>query len=304
MTKWQAWIVFIKQVSCRISNGLRIIIGRFKRRALVNASVSLESHQINRALQNWLHSAVGTRLEAQQLAWLQVILSRFFGYYAVQYGVSCQQNLLQASVIKHHVRLSPIVDHSMLHNVIRADAAWWPIVPNSIDLVLLQHILEIAEHPQQVLREAACSVRAGGRLVIIGFNPYSLLQLLRLCPSHPLHSLRFLSVARLKDWLKLLSFRIEQVYFDGYLASLPPNNPLGIVLSKWCRRWHIPISSFYCIVAVHEVPKMTPIQKVAFQRREQYIRQSLFGSVVNQEYSMCDDLSHLPSPSKHRPIGR
>ena len=109
----------------------------------------------------------------------------------------------------------------MRQNIIYTDAAWWPIVPNSLDLVLLQHILNGRE-PQQTLREAALLGRRA--LVIIGFNPYSTLQVLRLRRSHPLHHLRCLSFARLKDWLKLLGFQVEQVHYDGYLASLPPDN--------------------------------------------------------------------------------
>ena len=166
MTQWQGLIALIKRAGGRIIDDLCLIIGRFRQRTCVRKPV--DSRQVDCMLQAWLQTAAGKQLELQQLIWLETGLNRFFGYYAVQYGVSRQRDLLQSCVIKHHVRLSHLIDHKVRQNIIYTDAAWWPIVPNSLDLVLLQHILETVENPQQTLREAACSVRAGGRLVIIG----------------------------------------------------------------------------------------------------------------------------------------
>ena len=49
-----------------------------------------------------------------------------------------------------------------------------PIATQSIDLVVLPHVLEFADEPHQILREVDRVLMPEGRLVIVGFNPWSL----------------------------------------------------------------------------------------------------------------------------------
>lgn len=105
---------------------------------------------------------------------------------------------------------------------IAADGAEMPFASDSMDVVLLVHRLEFAEAPHDVLRECARVVAPQGRLINLGFNPYSFWGVRRLVAGHRGRapwSGRYLGRARLEDWLKVLGLEIERR--DGLLLRPP-----------------------------------------------------------------------------------
>lgn len=80
-----------------------------------------------------------------------------------------------------------------------------------MDLVVLPHVLEFSEHPHQILREVHRALIPGGHIVISGFNPLSLWGICHYLGSarqeFPWHG-HFISLSRMKDWLKLLDFEM------------------------------------------------------------------------------------------------
>ena len=91
-----------------------------------------------------------------------------------------------------------------------------PLKTESQECVVLVHGLDIAANPHTILRELARITQEDGHLVIIGFNPVSLLGLYKpfgkwfggqrgRSPSQ----LEYYRLARLRDWLELLSFQIS-----------------------------------------------------------------------------------------------
>src|SRR5205085_12209740 len=93
-----------------------------------------------------------------------------------------------------------------------------PFATQSIDLVVLPHVLEFAEEPHAVLREVDRVMMPEGRLVIVGFNPWSLWGLrsaLFTRGEYPWNG-RFLSLLRVKDWLALLGFDVSAGRLAGY----------------------------------------------------------------------------------------
>ena len=81
-----------------------------------------------------------------------------------------EYDLLRESRIAHRLKVAPWGE---VH--LRAKCHELPIATQSIDLVLLPHVLEFAEEPHAVLREVDRVMMPEGRLVIVGFNPWSLL---------------------------------------------------------------------------------------------------------------------------------
>lgn len=49
-----------------------------------------------------------------------------------------------------------------------------PLLYNSIDAIILIHVLESSDHPPQLLQEVYQALAPGGKLLIIGINPWSL----------------------------------------------------------------------------------------------------------------------------------
>ncbi len=106
-----------------------------------------------------------------------------------------------------------------------------PLPDNSLDFVLLHHVLEFSENPHDVLREAVRLLAPRGHLLIVGFNPGSLLGLrgaierqFRLSVPWAHHRL---SRTRLTDWLYLMS--CEPLGTARGFYTLPVQN-------RWLRR--------------------------------------------------------------------
>ena len=78
-------------------------------------------------------------------------------------------DLLRENRITHKLRIANLGSPDLY-----AKCHELPIATQSIDLVLLPHVLEFAEEPHAVLREVDRVMMPEGRLVIVGFNPWSL----------------------------------------------------------------------------------------------------------------------------------
>jgi SAM-dependent methyltransferase len=95
-------------------------------------------------------------------------------------------------------------------------------------------VLEYAAEPHQVLREVERVLRPEGQLIICGFNPASLWGLrhvtARITGNHFLpRDGEFISMPRLKDWLKLLNLGATQSHFGCYAPACRTD--------KWLQRY-------------------------------------------------------------------
>src|SRR3546814_364119 len=101
-----------------------------------------------------------------------------------------------------------------------ADPENLPSDAQSVDLLVLPHILECSANPHRILREAERVLVPEGRIVISGFNPWSLWgareRIPGLDPLLPVPAHLQVSLARLKDWFKLLSFEVDRGRFGCY----------------------------------------------------------------------------------------
>lgn len=98
-----------------------------------------------------------------------------------------------------------------------------PIQSESMDLIVLPHMLEFDKYRFQTLREVERVLKPGGEVILLNFNPLSLsvrYQYLldrKLADSWASH---FISRTRAMDWLKLLNFEIQstaEFYLDTFV---------------------------------------------------------------------------------------
>ena len=148
-----------------------------------------------------------------------------FGFNALQFGMP-QCDFLRTNRIpfKQKAGLSGQVDVCCTLTAL-------PFATQSIDLVVLPHVLEFHPDPHQLLREIERILIPEGQLIIHGFNPVSLWGLRqRLMPRSELFPWNgnYLSVLRLKDWLNLLGFDLDRGCFGCYTPPLSQEN--------WLRR--------------------------------------------------------------------
>jgi len=166
-------------------------------------------------LQEWLASPLGQYLLEKERAYLDDVTPDIFGYHALQLGMP-EVDLLRESRIAHRVRIAA-ADHPDVY----AKCHELPLATHSIDLVLLPHVLEFAAEPHAILREVDRVMMPEGRLVIVGFNPWSLWGMrsaLGFSRNEFPWNGRFVSLLRVKDWLALLGFDVNA----GRLVAYAP----------------------------------------------------------------------------------
>jgi SAM-dependent methyltransferase len=164
-------------------------------------------------LQEWFATPLGQYLLEKEQAYLDDVTPDIFGFHAMQLGMP-QVDLLRASRIAHRVRISA-ADHPDVY----AKGHELPFATQSIDMVLLPHVLEFAAEPHAILREVDRVMMPEGRLVIVGFNPWSLWGM-RSALGYSRNQFpwngRFVSLLRVKDWLSLLGFDVNAGRLVGY----------------------------------------------------------------------------------------
>lgn len=169
------------------------------------------------AMRKWFSDAKGQRLLALEAPLLQRALNYFFGRYLLHYK-SLDFTFKLPQEIKELISLGC---KNAEADIVTAEENW-PILTDSVDVVVLQHSLDFAISPHDLLREAARCIRPGGYLLIAGLNPYSLWGVFHRYQLGPLNYSHSITCRRLLDWLRLLGFSLEKQWTGGY--CLPTGN--------------------------------------------------------------------------------
>jgi SAM-dependent methyltransferase len=214
-------------------------------------------------MSEWLKSPLGSTLLKAEKNTLEGMINRRFGYHLLQ--MSCADIVIhEDSPIGHKICLTP-TEHSTMSALV-AKANTLPLASESIDMVLLHHVLDFSSDPHQLLREANRVLIAGGDLLIVGFNPFSTWgirhKIGRRKQKSPWQA-SLLTSFRLCDWLKLLDFQIDQVHYGMYVM---PINQLKLIkysslLGKFAQRLNWPTGAFYIISARKQRTPLMPIRE-------------------------------------------
>lgn len=145
-------------------------------------------------------------------------------YLARSITVSCKQTVLQIGSLGWE---SDFIDFSLYrrYNIIdekgngceeaakiRANSFRLPIQSESVDLVLVPHLIEFDVNRFQTMREIERVLKPEGDVVILCFNPLNVwVRMQSIWNKKMSDSWRsyFISRARVADWLKLLNFEIK-----------------------------------------------------------------------------------------------
>ncbi len=219
------------------------------------------------ALDAWLKSAAGQYFASREQAWIDNVVPDLFGFRAVQLGTRTVDGLRESRIPhKAYVQqgmacLVPTeLDVTPAHCF--ADFEELPFESQSLDMIVLPHVLEFASDPHQVLREVERVLMPEGRVVITGFNPMSLWglrhwALKRWAPVWP-KGCEPIHISRLKDWLKLLSCEPEFGRFACY--RFPAFTEKGLsrmgFMEQAGDRWWPVCGGVYFVCAVKRVRGM------------------------------------------------
>lgn len=218
------------------------------------------------SLAPWFDTPAGAYARAWELARLDELTADIFGYNAVQVGLpqidTLAANRMPNRWITDHQ--APVGSGSSTRQVVVVhDFAELPFATQSLDLVVLPHVLEFAPEPHQVLREVERVLIPEGQVIVCGFNPISMWGMRqaagRMTGAHflPLHG-EFISVPRLKDWLKLLNMEINRGHFGGYAPPCMTDKWLHrfAFLEKAGNRWWPYLGALYIVQAIKRVKGM------------------------------------------------
>lgn len=183
------------------------------------------------ALKHWFEGPVGRQLLKEERLLLQDSLANVFGRSLLELSLVTQTLASRPEGIHRHYSVGPAVQRELGRTLDAVgDFSQLPIANESQDAVVLHHILEFVVNPHNMLREIERITVPHGRILIVGFNPFSLLglqlQLIGRLKRASIWKHHMLTTYRLVDWLNLLGFEVNHCWYGFH--RLPFGTP------GWC----------------------------------------------------------------------
>lgn len=193
------------------------------------------------------------------------VLPTLFGLHSLQLGTRFTTDNFASSSIKHHVHMAITGSHdgnASLYSYAEA----LPFASESLDLIVLPHVLEYSVNPHAILREVDRCLIRDGHLLIFAFNPWSYWQPWRwlkcVRQGYPWRGHYYRS-GRLNDWLALLG--LELCEKRNFFFRPPINHPGVLNKTSWMDvpgNRYLPFSSAgYMILARKRMQVVTPLRQ-------------------------------------------
>ena len=203
----------------------------------------------------WLSTAQGAYVLDWEIAQFDSAVDDVFGFRAVQIGLP-EVDFLRQNRISYRFTLALEPGAALA-----ADPLQLPLASQSVDLVVLPHVLEGHPNPHDVLREVERVLMPEGQVVISGFNTASLWRVRQLFASR--HNgapwdAKFIGLLRLREWLRVLGFELNGGKFGCYAP--PFRNEIWLkrfeFMEKAGARWWPVTGGVYVVRAVKRVHAM------------------------------------------------
>lgn len=220
---------------------------------------------IYEALNKWYQNNLGQLVLQVEQYELDKVLPTCFGYHLLQLGGPHEKGWLASSPIKHHIHYAEVLPNPTPKSAVCGDFADLPFLPDSIDVVLIPHLLELIDNPQQVLKASVDVLIADGHIIILGFNPFSLWGMWWLA-RHKRDQIpwvgQFRRIGQIRHWLAALDCEIdtlETYFFRPPLADLEQRKQLRIfeTIGQSCWPW---LGGLYIISARKHVKGVNPLK--------------------------------------------
>ena len=142
-------------------------------------------------------------------------------------------------------------------NSVRATPEEWPIACESVDTLILPHLIEFQADPHPMLSEAERVLKPDGRLFILGFNPWTWHGLSHFGqPAPSIWNQHFVGSSQVMEWLNLLKFETEL----GAGFGLPTPHVFFEPQTAWQKSlaWLTPV---YAIKAIKRTWTLIPMKQ-------------------------------------------
>jgi len=225
----------------------------------------------------WFETPLGRALIARETPYLAQGVRRFHGDTMLWLGPVPVAGLdLDRCMVRHRL-FGAMCENRRGHMAMEGGASTFvgrpdalPFAPGSVDAVVLHHALDCAEDSRATVREIYRVLRPGGRLLVCGFNPYSLWGLRRAVASvrrDAFRGARFVGPTRLVDWLAVLGFELDEGV--RFLMYRPPVDIGAYESVRWARmraaleRSRLPLGGVYFLLARKTAISLTSLRSSA-----------------------------------------
>jgi SAM-dependent methyltransferase len=260
----------------------------------MQGSIPRDSERFRREWSDWLASAPGRYLLAWEQRCFDAAVSDVFGFHAIQLGFG-QLDALRSNRMPTRIlalaQAEPVMegpptiwphagpDHGRaplagipgwqgegcvheggaVSRLVVERFEELPFAEQSIDLMVMPHVLEFAEDPHEVLREVNRVLRPEGRVLLSGLNPISLWGARQVMPRPFLPArAKLIGLPRLRDWFKLLSLDYERGRYGCYRPPCRTDRWLQRTefMEKAGDRWWPICGAVYFVTVVKRVRAM------------------------------------------------
>jgi SAM-dependent methyltransferase len=183
---------------------------------------------------------------------------RMFGYHLVKLGGLSAQLSHQGCPIKHVVSVGREHGDYGITSALEA----LPLSESSVDACLMAFSLNFSRDPHQLMREAHRVLIANGHLIVLTFNPYSLLGAAKYLPGNRQQLPwcgQMISPYRLKDWMRLLGHEViwQEPLFHGSLTGSSASWPWW---ERAAERFLSPLAGATLLISRKRELPLTPIR--------------------------------------------
>lgn len=244
----------------------------------MNAPKSHSQHNameiILRQMDFWYRSGLGAFLLEAEQAELDQCLPKYMGSYLLQIGGPSEVFLFEKSPIPYKARLTPEYHSVFLGPTIQSSFDNLPLLPESVDLLLMPHVLEFYADPQDLIHQIFNALRPDGTFIILGFNPYSPWGFKRTLNKQKTLPWRghFHSATRVARWLGQAGFVIENQ--RNFFFRPPVNNEILhkklLVLEGIGRLLWPNCGGVYLIVGKKVTPSLLPVSEELLRKSSVY----------------------------------
>lgn len=245
-----------------------------------------KAHRHCLALSYWYASAQGQALQQQIAQAMPKALARVTGTEHVQVCEGEWDELQNGTRVLSYV---DVFDEPV-------DGVGMSFPKNSLDSVVLINTVDVAEQAQQVLHIADKLVTKSGTIVLVSFNPYSVLGLKYLCSkclpkrfsTHSPWQSGFYSKPKLEDWLHVLNYDVR---------AFPLNSEVDGTASRlkkiklWARKYGI-LPNFEPVNILVAKKPWFPMTGVKSGFKKKPIQTALAGIAIPKPSSTCEKHTH------------
>lgn len=196
----------------------------------------------------WYHVAsLGQALQSRESNYLKTHLNLTYQQKTLQIGrLGSESRFIEPDFIGNFV-LADNKGPRSFPTFVQASAGAIPIATESIDTVILPHVLEFVADRHQVLREVERVLKPEGKLFIFGLNPWCPSRLVNLARKTSFWGAHLIPAHQLMDWLSLLKFdaELEPTLNQRSVGSPPIESSV----------WHELKSSLSLGYAIHAVKR-------------------------------------------------